>query len=142
MAETVQKTVLTDLLARLEAAEGADRELDAEVLRATGHVYTVAGQGVFGWRWKDGSFLHGKVFVTGLVDNALALVELVLPGWTVARISQDDHKLWHVELREGYATSYNRVVIAPDGLRGTATPALALLCALVKALIAKEISDG
>ena len=42
-------------------------------------------------------------------------VACVPEGWIVGSLSQDDHKLWWCELREGYRTSYNRVVITETG---------------------------
>lgn len=63
------------------------------------------------------------------------MLTLVPEGWTVARIGQDDHKLWWVELRQGFATSFDNVVIAPahGGLRGCADPVLALGAAILRA---------
>lgn len=63
------------------------------------------------------------------LDAALALVERVRPGWTIACIGQDDYKQWHCELCEGHQTSYDRVVITMT----FATPAAALIAALLKA---------
>lgn len=43
--------------------------------------------------------------VDALIERINAL------GWTVASISQDDNKQFWVELREGFTTSFTRVVI-------------------------------
>lgn len=74
---------------------------------------------------------------SGSLDAALALMQAMLPGWMVAGIHQQDNGSWWCELREGYITSYSRVVIAPDNFSAD-TPARALLLAILKA---KEATD-
>lgn len=115
---------LADLLARVEGASGPDRALDKAILMALGQWAPV----MTNQPWTVAR-------LTASLDAALALTERVLPGWTIAGIGQDDSKLWHVELREGHQTSYRRVVLSHMTLRGSPTPALALLAALLKALI-------
>ena len=68
----------------------------------------------------------------GSLDAAKALHEAVLPGWN-RRITEDDGGKWWVELRHGYATSFDEVVIAP----GIDDPARAWLLAILSALISE-----
>lgn len=140
---------MDDLLTRLREARGADRELDAAIFRATGGQLPEQFASLkLDLEWQDdGTALMpvGDMQVryqapafTSSVDAAIALIERVLPGWTVAHIGQDDFKLWHVELREGYQTSFTRVVRSHATLRGAPTPALALVIALVEAVKAQQ----
>jgi hypothetical protein len=130
----------TDLIRRLEALDGPDRELDAEI-----------DVGLFGGEtvWKTtnytmeqypasrranpsyvGGFASEHVpHYTASLDDAIALTIKVLPGWTIANIGQDDRKGWHAEIRKGYQTSYSTVKIG-----GASLPAIALLLALIPAL--------
>ena len=72
---------------------------------------------------------------TASLDAALVLFNASMPGWTIARISQDDRKEWHVELRKGFLTSYSTVQLS-----GAKTPAIALCIAILKAKQAQEVS--
>lgn len=74
---------------------------------------------------------------SGSLDAAKALHEALLPGWKVAGIRQEDSGKWWIELREGYITSYNRVVIAPHHFDAD-NPARAWLLAILDALIQEE----
>lgn len=68
------------------------------------------------------------------LDAALGLHEEMLPGWTVAHIGQDDRGLWFAELRRGYQTSYEKVIM----VRKKNNPAIALLIADLKAMEAEN----
>jgi hypothetical protein len=114
---------LKELLARVEKAEGPDREIDAALQRLIGgeHIH-----------WGCGLLVNG---FTASLDASLALVERVLPGWLreLQEYGEPD-SFWWVTLR-----SY------PFGIAfggRAATPALATCCALLKALIAKENDRG
>lgn len=89
--------------------------------------------------WYPTDFYKGKElpWLTASVDDAIALVERVLPGWTIACVGQDDGKKWHAELRRGYQTSFSTVALA-----GAPLPALALVLAALKALQAQEADRG
>lgn len=122
---------LQALLRRVEEASGPDRELDAELA----------------FRFKSG-FVRGRSDdaayappYTASLDAALALTERVLPGWTIAHLSQQDDKSWFAELREGYLTSYNRVAMSEARIRPPTSP-LALLAATLRALIATNEGSG
>ena len=137
------------LLSKLAAAKEGARELDARIaieigwrpdwLRDSKGVFELDLSDKLGpvLRWQAAGMRRTKWGPserefprwTESVDAALSLVP---EGWTVASIGQNDDKTWHVELREGYRTSYNRVVIAPDNYKA-ATPALALATAAMKA---------
>lgn len=139
-------TDLSELIERVKAATGPDRDLDIALLPLwePGHdalksyddrYQTELRDGVFSV-WKlDGGYSASIQFprFTTSIDAALALAERVLPGWTLARLSQDDHKLWYVELRQGHATSYVRVIIAPSTIHGLPLP-LSIILALLLAL--------
>lgn len=144
---TADQEVLQDLLRRVESATGADREIGREILLALGWQRTLVGHfhgPLYYWSPPGSarSSLSGKdddlPDITTSLDAALALVERVLPGW-----------LWEVTtITTGvggirYPTA---LVMSPDHAPGeeiqtfgeARTPALALLAALLKALIAEQ----
>lgn len=111
-------TALTDLLARVEGASGADRDLDAAIGLALG-VRDVLGT--------------GRAAFTASVDAALALMESVLPGSTFAAHGPDeDGKFW-----AGVGPSHYQAWADAEDI-SAAFPALAILAATLRALIAKE----
>lgn len=132
------------LIERLEKAEAGSRELDCWIGY---HADLLVDD--MSWREKIDKFgiehalnaatSYSNVWRTQLphystsIDAAVALVERLLPGWTIASIGQDDGKRWHAELRKGYRTSYSTVALA-----GSPTPALALCLAALKALEARD----
>lgn len=137
---------MSDLLERLEKATGPDRELDIAIAQLLP---------IDGWKVDDDgtAFAFGDMGdgegwfpvgtcppVTSSIDDALALARRVLPGWTVGGLHQGDNKLWTAELREGHATSYNRVVIEPRS-GGTTLP-LAVCISVLKASAATAKSEG
>lgn len=70
---------------------------------------------------------------TASVDAALGLVERVLPGWFVGNICQTDYGRWYATVTRGppsLATYHAQS-------KTVATPALALICALLSAKIAE-----
>ena len=142
---------LSELISSLEAASEGSRELDALVFCAAhGHAFE---------RWselRETGFIYRRpsgVSVCSLgedekpyttsIDAAVALIERKLPGWTLANLSQEDDKTWFAELREGFLTSYRRVIHSssePGRLPSARppTPALALCIALLRALRALQ----
>ena len=109
------------LLARVEGATGAYRELDIEI----GNFLPPKGG------WYDEDFIPEY---TDDIDAALALVAKVLPGWE-----------WLVRRKGG--DSYFANIHAPDVIPNeggecfpaiAASPALAILAALLAALIAQS----
>lgn len=134
------------LLVRVEAAEGPDRELDARIWcvlneRTFAEIalervpYSIATPSFV--KFAEGGALRLSTIeaVTASLDASLALCERVLPGWCIATIGQQDGGWWWVELREGHRTSYNRVADSDARIRFK-TPAVALLAAMLRALIA------
>ena len=138
-------TDLPALLTHLQAATGADRELDGLLAVQFGGAKTKDFYGrdftqvvrKFGsetftsvqWdSWKVPCF-------TASIDAALGLIERVLPGWTwSAHPHHEGGMTMGVHPGPGIAS-----VNGPWEKWGTAkTPALALCCALVQALIEKE----
>lgn len=89
-------TDLTTLIAKLEAAKGPDRELDAEIA-ATFHYVSNMPDWVNNWSGKWGAAKSGRVYLmedsgnrgpnfisdsfTDSIDAAVALAKHVLPGW-------------------------------------------------------------
>lgn len=167
---TTDRDDIASLLERVKAATGPDRGLDARIQHAMFPDQRVLLDGgkAFGpgekrpptygtlrdvdlSDWddvnadatdKDGmAGLFEAPTYTASIDSALALVERLLPGWTIASMSQGDNGLWTVELREGFLTSYGRVVIEPDHWRGTTLP-LAILAALLAALLSTLTQDS
>lgn len=139
-------TALEVLLARVEKAEGADRELDALLWcmeenvtfsHLVGHGETI----IYFEPPRAGSRrCPGWPGYTASLDAALSLCERVLPGWIVASIGQQDDRSWWVELWKGALTSYSLVADSDSRIRFK-TPALALIAALLKSLIAQGKAD-
>lgn len=132
-------TDLAQLIGRLKAASEGSRPLDwliAEEIGDEAFRLKAAAWPPFA----PGSKIDKGIpaFTTSL-DAIVALIERKLPGWTVARLGQNDDKTWHAELREGYLTSYDRVATSSyrPGSR-PATPALALCIAFLRALQAQQ----
>lgn len=136
---------LSDLIARVEAATGPDRELDGlmEVAARWAQASSVGLKPEHRARWEcdaqgwvrsQGTIYPAATFTASL-DAALALVERVLPGWFVG-LQQNrfvgDERRWtaYITLNDGEheATTY--------------APALALLAALLRALQAKASAEG
>ena len=110
---------LTELLERVKAATGPDRELD-------GNIYNALKPDYAAWAAMERNttfFFWRDVFpYTGSIDAALALVERKLPGWE-----------WQVR-RTGYAELHHPTHHLKDEIGRAATPALAILAALLSAL--------
>lgn len=122
---------LPDLLRRVEAAKGADRELHYLIWGALQGVRqsVPADLGFYRGSLRYPDWEVGGPSVTASLDAALALCERTLPGWEWARGMDGEMVLF-----KGYWT---------DRHVGRAkTPALALLSALLRALIAQEPSGG
>lgn len=134
---------MTDLITRLSKLDAPDSDVDAEIaMQVCGFTrknlmenfpeenplweYFDQERNLIG---RHGPMIHRY---TASVDAAMALAERVLPGWTIARLGQDDNKQWNAELREGHLTAYDRVTLG-----GSPNAAIALLIALLRA---KEVS--
>ncbi len=124
---------VADLLARVEAATGPDRELDRLIVLAT---IIPEGPGVVREPWGDGSYTiydngrkMGRVTAdeyTKSLDAALALVERVRPGWT--------WQLWWDARRMAVLIAPGHK--SPPYFKATAaTPPLALIAALLSATL-------
>lgn len=96
--------------------------------------YDSCSEGTYWLCSRSGRSLRTAPLFTSSLDAAVAAVFEHLPGWTLARIGQDDNKKWHAELRQGYQTSYNTAVISAL----CPAPALAVCSALLKALLVDE----
>jgi hypothetical protein len=136
-------TSLTELLARVEGATGADRELDADIMialdpeRLNWAEYqaslpcgapsdTIAKER----RWRAFQY-------TASIDAALALCERVLPGctWELS-LGRDEDGLYYIaNIQSDDYQSYGN-----GCLRSTSS--LTTVAALLKALISQEQSHG
>ena len=144
---------LSELLKRVEAATGPDRELDA-------HLAVIAGLNMCFCDYEAGSYhgdcpppgcgeplgLHDERHsypvqwqdderlpaYTASIDAALALVEKVLPGWR-RQIFEDRSGGWTARL-----VSPSSDVVSTDELKPPPTASLAILAALLRAKIAAE----
>lgn len=127
---------IEELIGRLEAARGPDREIDTSVWLAMGAKRSVMGD------LRLDHWLPMDYRITASVDAALALLERVLPGWMITNLCEwDDEKLralgpWMAQVRPR-----GEVQVPPPGsCMHAPTPALALVLSLLKAL--KERQDG
>lgn len=132
---------LQDLLTRVEAASGPDREIDVYIALWQGWTLHTdeadpVYRGVVSEWWKDPadkdwSTTSNPPDYTASIDAAVALVEKKLPGWIWWVSATPSASLDVAEARAGMP--YQRVES-----NNCATPPLALLAALLKALIARE----
>jgi hypothetical protein len=126
---------LGDLIARVEGATGADREIDIAIACAVRNPPIGVSRSTWeSWPGQDGRFtglIHCGGFTierppefTASLDAALALCERVLPS-----------VFWNVGVSDTKAPRYSADVACPgSGERPGYTPALAVLSALLRAL--------
>lgn len=115
-------TELSELISRLEKAEGASRELDGEIHIACG----LAGDHARSW----GPYLRRKMprpEYTASIDAAFALAEKLLPKWSIRVGVSEGYKSPVVTMGRSYPT--NRTV-AVEGSTIPTTVCLAILKAL------------
>ena len=132
---------LLALADRVEAATGADRELDADIAVAAAGFRRVSESMLCKDEWDyasnaDGYFLAWPRY-TASIDAALTLVP---SGWTWSIVHEREWELsgkpaYFSDLRRGYRTSYDNATLS-----WSATPALALTAAALRAL-AQETPD-
>lgn len=120
---------LSELLERVEKATGADHPLEHEVLLALGAKHD------HDW---DHEYWFGEVRllpydITASIDAAVALVEKKLPGW--GWYARKDSEGSHGQGCFAGLTYPKHNNVTP-GSATCATPALALIAALLRALIA------
>lgn len=164
MDRSAKHTDLVALLARVEAAEGPDREIDARLwCWENGHAFVAisdgrkcwsnygdndsvnprgvpsAGWAIFRHKAPDrGNAMlqgHQPPRVSASLDAALALVERVLPGAFIEL--SGPRKYLHIP-----TPVPNRWRAECGHIGWGSTPALALLAALLKALIAAEVEKA
>lgn len=122
---------ISDLLARVEGLTGPDREVDALIFDHFSPPRTDGPHPPEGFGGPPSDFGRWDPEFTASLDAVLALVERVRPGW-------------YPEVCKNYQGDPPRVpawssdLCAPDRQEtfeaSAATPALALLCALLKSL--------
>lgn len=119
-----QKSSLDDLLARVEAATGADRELDGAICRAVGD--QVASDQISGFIWRSGATggWSDVPNLTASIDAVLALVERCLPGWEWSYHPDAGAKVWASFFLGGHHEACGDAETVP----------LAILSALLRAL--------
>lgn len=123
----------------LERGE-AGREVDEAIALAIGWKPHPAPEQSHYWQSPDKSqWVLGTSDYSTSIDAAVTLVP---DGWTVGGLRQDDRKCWHAELREGHATSFDRVIIVPCALIGFRSPAAALALAALRARLAIIEREG
>lgn len=146
-------TDIKALIERLEAADGPDMALDADICVAAqyGGKSSVGATNVRTDPDREGDLLfevgaeeccNPIPALTASLDAAVAFKEQVLPGWIIASIGQQDDRSWAAELRKGFRTSYTHVATS-GGLRRCKPPngAIALLIATLRALQATRGGD-
>lgn len=125
----------SDLIAKLEALDGPDREVDADIYIAFNIPMERAGRidrlgGCVGWWPKDAPY-ESAVDVpryTASLDAAIALVERVLPG-NHLRIDIGDDGLHAANIFGDWGDSH---------ANASSSPAIALLIALLRAKEARD----
>lgn len=136
------------LLEDVRSAGYGNHRLDDRLALLLGwrqHIYGDEGEPRYiCWERPDGAQLpDGPPSWSVSTDAALDLVLYGEPRWTLARLSEDDNKAWSCELREGYLTSYNKVVISETRPgRLAKTPALAILNAFLQTQISANKRGG
>lgn len=126
---TNDESGVAELLARVEAATGADRELDFAIYRIAFNAKQVGGDSGVREAWLPGYvYPHEAKPYTASLDAALALVERVLPGYflQMERCRPGGESIagkpWWARLNSHH-----------DSATGS-TPALALLAAMLRAI--------
>lgn len=136
---------MSDLVAlaeRVEAATGADRELDAEIWLAVtpgatrsktivpDHEYN--GKPRCGWTIDETRENGHLIIVPAYTASLDAAMSLVLEGWRTAMVSEMEHRdAWHWRLGRKHSPQIRFGEGGVDGV--AATPALALLSAALRA---------
>jgi hypothetical protein len=133
---------LQELLSRVEKAEGPDRELDREICLAARENVSTDPLSGFVWRPNGGGGWSDVPDLTASLDAALALVERVLPGSYVEL--SGPRKYLHIPTPvpnrwKAYIATFNH---DGDKTGWAATPALALLAALLRALMSTHSEEG
>jgi hypothetical protein len=132
---TLPAAQLEELASRVEKAEGGSRELDALIFCAADSNYKLVGSFMITYddgkkRWRGFKVAPA---VSSIIDEALELVEKMLPEWELDLkfpVSQDSDANAELSLYVDDVLSEMAVGIAP-------TPALALIAALLKALASR-----
>jgi hypothetical protein len=137
MAEEAMSDTLKELLARVEAATGPDREIDAELIRIV-------------WRQDPTAWIMTNTTIpayTASLDAIIALVEKTLPGWLPGMVKKNSSRgAWECYVRNdepllsGYYAAKNPKARWLTGYGPTAP--LGLLSALLQALISNSKTEG
>ncbi len=135
-------TALTELLARVETATGADRELDDALAVVFGWQKTEIG-----WRDPNSVLRSDRPRFSHSIDAVLAALKRMLPGWG-GEISFGQPP-WAIVTSPDYEESEDFVeekgfmfMSGAYGKPPAATPALALNAALLKAKITQAASPA
>lgn len=128
-------TQLHSLLERLEKAEGPDRGLDADIAVACGLGLSRGFYEIYISNWFGFNNFPLPTF-TFSFHPTVALIELVLPGWSWSCMRSGFRTPAHARVWE--TDSAQSKYLEYDAKHNSGSPPLALLCALFRALIAME----
>jgi len=138
---------LLDLIARLERAEGPDRELDCQIAVAVDGFYELppkweGGPVGYGYTDAEGTPIHpghgGDQLVrryTSSIDAAVSLAERVLPGFGISIETHPVYGDWW------YASVFGRIPMTIANAHKQTGP-LAICLAVLRALDQKGSSNG
>jgi hypothetical protein len=147
-----------ELIDRVEKATGPDQELDAALYRELGGEVPTEfmGTGVkLSWdaSGKAWCYLPGGMRVsftppalTASIDAALALMEKVLPGWTVQIFKLRSDKGWGARVSspryDTFSSFEGEENATEDGFVGQPNGALAIILATLRAISAGGVRGG
>jgi hypothetical protein len=122
---------MTPLARLIAAVEGAHEQ---PVYRLTEHAVIKAAEDI--WFASDDQHLVRVLAdaVNGSLDAAVAFKEAVLPGWEW-RLTQEGDRVCYARVGLNIGPGERK-----EGLASSTTPSLALVVAVLKALVAKEVS--
>jgi hypothetical protein len=137
---------MTPLARLIAAVEGAHEQ---PVYRLTEHAVIKAAEDI--WFASDDQHLVRVLAdaVNGSLDAAVAFKEAMLPGYRIENMSEwDDERLradgraWMAQVRQSRAQSGSETRRPGGDCMHAPTPAIALVVAVLKALVAKEVENG
>lgn len=69
--------------------------------------------------WPTADLVENGPHFTNDLTHVLRLFEILCPKWVIANMGMDDGRRWWIELRHGFATSYDKVIVVPTSIPGT-----------------------
>lgn len=117
---------LDELIARVEKATGGDGELDRDVAIALG--WAPPTLGLHHWHDDLGNHWSALPDWSTSVDDALGLVEQLLPGWCWKLVSEGGRRIFVLR------NAPKLEVVGPAWVASDERPCLAIIHALLRAL--------